>query len=100
MRQTLQYGDSTNRFISLSLDDISDRLETNNLSPNGRYLIDVANGHMSMLVLFIIKARYPFITLMVGNVANKTYTSLSNAGADYIWGWYWWRLLNYVTHWY
>jgi hypothetical protein len=32
MRQTLQYGDSTNRFISLSLDDISDRLETNNLS--------------------------------------------------------------------
>jgi IMP dehydrogenase/GMP reductase len=87
MRQTLQYEDSTNRFISLSLDDISDRLETNNLSPNGRYLIDVANGHMiSMLDMTkAIKARYPFITLMVGNVANpETYTSLSNAGADYV----------------
>lgn len=50
-------------------------------------LIDIANGHMSILVDKIkeIKSVYPNNPLMVGNVARpKTYKLLSEAGADYI----------------
>lgn len=75
-------------FESYSLQEIESMLEGNdNLKPDGMYLIDIANGHMSKLaqVTAAIKQRYPKIILMVGNVANpETYTELSNAGADFI----------------
>ncbi len=51
------------------------------------YLIDVANGHMSVLLDLTkaLKEANPDITLMVGNVANaETYGLLSDAGADYV----------------
>lgn len=72
-------------FLSYSLNEILLSIEL--LNPNGKYLIDVANGHMSSMVSTIkfIKAKYPELTLMVGNIANpKTFKVLSNAGADYI----------------
>jgi GMP reductase len=72
-------------FESYSLHDIIKFLPV--LEPTGRYLIDVANGHMSDLIDAIktVKTQYPQIKLMVGNVANpETYEVLSDAGADYI----------------
>jgi IMP dehydrogenase/GMP reductase len=51
------------------------------------YLIDVANGHMEVILELTkaLKEANPFITLMVGNVANpETYGLLSDAGADYV----------------
>jgi nicotinate-nucleotide pyrophosphorylase len=61
----------------------------------------MANGHDKHALIKAIKTRYPFITLMVGNVANQNVYEFSNAGADYVRvGIVWWRLLNYVTHWY
>lgn len=74
-------------FVSYSLDEIKEKLSKFELRPNGKYLIDIANGHMSELVGTIaeIKNTYPNITLMVGNIANpRTYMTLSNAGADYV----------------
>jgi GMP reductase len=74
-------------FVSYSLDEIKEKLDNLNLRPNGKYLIDIANGHMVELVNTIqqIKYAYPNVTLMVGNVANpRTYMTLSNAGADYV----------------
>lgn len=74
-----------NCFESFSLKGIQENF--NSLYPNGKYLIDVANGHMEDLLQVTkeIKEVYPSITLMVGNIANpKTYELLSNAGADYI----------------
>jgi hypothetical protein len=50
-------------------------------------LIDMANGHMNKLVDIVkeMKRRFPYITLMVGNVANsETFANLAMAGADYI----------------
>jgi GMP reductase len=72
-------------FISYSLKDI--RSEMGELNPEGRYLIDVANGHMEDLVTTTknIKEMYPNLTLMVGNIANPgTFEVLSEAGADFI----------------
>jgi IMP dehydrogenase/GMP reductase len=74
-------------FVSYSLDEIVNKYVNNNLDPNGFYLIDIANGHMDILVTAIerIKEKYPNLTLMVGNIANpKTYVLLSDAGADFI----------------
>lgn len=50
-------------------------------------LIDIANGHMAKLINIVktIVAKYPNVTIMVGNVANPlTYKNLSLAGAHYI----------------
>lgn len=52
-----------------------------------RVLIDIANGHMHRLIGVIkeIKKSFPYITLMVGNVANPlTFKNLAMAGADYV----------------
>lgn len=74
-------------FMSFSIDEFNKKYLMNNLNPYGRYLIDVANGHMEILCSLTknIKKEFPNITLMVGNVANpETYVLLSEAGADYI----------------
>jgi IMP dehydrogenase/GMP reductase len=52
-----------------------------------KILIDIANGHMAKLIPIIqdIKKYWPYITLMVGNVANpETFVNLALAGADLI----------------
>jgi len=72
-------------FESYSLNEIKENIST--LKPRGKYLIDIANGHMEDLVdtTKVIKAMYKDITLMVGNIANPlTYKVLSDAGADYV----------------
>lgn len=74
-------------FISYSLDRILELTVLKQLNATGKYLIDIANGHMQKLieVTLLIRETYPNITLMVGNIANpETYVKLSNAGADYI----------------
>jgi hypothetical protein len=74
-------------FESYSLGEIEDLYFNKQLKNNGKYLIDIANGHMEALVIVtrMIKEKYPTLTLMVGNVANPmTYVELSNAGADYV----------------
>ena len=74
-------------FISYSLSEIRTAFFRDKLHAKGKYLIDVANGHMEDLRNFVevLKKEYPKMTLMVGNVANPaTYVLLSNAGADYI----------------
>jgi GMP reductase len=78
-------GGTNGCFISYSLNEIKEFLP--HLNPDGKYLIDVANGHMSDLLDATkeVKQLYPNISLMVGNIANpKTFRELSNAGADYI----------------
>jgi len=50
-------------------------------------LIDIANAHMSKLILIIkeIKQRWPNIKLMVGNIGNpETFVNLGLAGVDYV----------------
>jgi len=74
-------------FESYSLVDMVNKLNNKELNKTGSYLIDIANGHMNSLSLFIIdlKKQYPNIILMVGNVANPyTYKVLSESGADFI----------------
>lgn len=74
-------------FESYSLNEIIKLSESNKLLIAGKYLIDIANGHMESLVTTVkdLKMRYPYITLMVGNIANpETYVELSEAGADYV----------------
>jgi IMP dehydrogenase/GMP reductase len=76
-----------NGFVSFSIGDIFLKHVTRELKENGKYLIDIANGHMVKLIEItkILKNNYPNMTLMVGNVANpETYALLSEAGADYI----------------
>ena len=84
----LPRGDkSIGGFESLSLDQMFEGWLNNSLNPNGKYLIDIANGHMEKLLVNtkLVKKRFPNIILMVGNVANpETYVMLSNAGADYV----------------
>lgn len=66
-------------------DLISGGLEILNHYP--KILIDIANGHMQRLVDIVkrIKAKYPNVELMVGNVAHPlTFKNLAMAGADYI----------------
>lgn len=74
--------------------DKFDNLELNNAiiieKPFYNYksiLIDIANGHMQRLIDVVkrIKADWPKIRLMVGNVAHPlTYKNLALAGADYV----------------
>jgi len=74
-------------FESYSLIEIEKLFKNKELSSNGHYLIDIANGHMTSLLSLTkeLKLAYPKIILMVGNVANpETYYLLSNAGADYV----------------
>lgn len=76
-----------NTIHSLSLIEIKDLFSTGRIENNGRYLIDMANGHMKSLLDFVkdFKETYPDIFLMVGNIANpETYKVLSDAGADAI----------------
>ena len=78
---------SKNGFVSYSIGEIFSKYLVRELKEDGKYLIDIANGHMEKLVEItkIIKQNYPKMTLMVGNVANpQTYGVLSEAGADYI----------------
>lgn len=56
-----------------------------------KVLIDIANGHMQILVDYIKEAKEVFkqldkeIEIMVGNIANpKTYQVFAEAGADYV----------------
>jgi IMP dehydrogenase/GMP reductase len=62
--------------------------EFNNITffdSDAKYLIDIANGHMSTLLETVktFKNAHPNTYLMVGNVANpETYRLLSEAGAD------------------
>lgn len=73
-------------FKSYSIQQMSNLYESKQLK-RGKYLIDVANGHMNGLLELTkkIKTDYPSLTLMVGNIANpETYRLLSEAGADYI----------------
>ncbi len=71
---------------SYSLRDIEKMFNSGELKKHSGYLIDIANGHIKDLetVTRNIKNKYgDDIYLMVGNVAHpKTYTLLSNAGAD------------------
>jgi GMP reductase len=74
-------------FTSYSIDEVFGKYLTSSINPKGKYLIDVANGHMENLleITNILKTKYPELTLMVGNIANpETYKTLSDAGADYI----------------
>ena len=78
---------SIDSFTSYSIDEISLKYYEGNLNNNGKYLIDIANGHMEKLLKITkaIKKDYPKLTLMVGNIANpQTYALLSDAGADFI----------------
>lgn len=71
---------------SYSISQINRLFDTNQLKSD-TYLIDVANGHMDSVLKTTrkIKQGNPFITLMVGNIANaETYRLLSDAGADYV----------------
>lgn len=73
-------------FKSYSIQQVRNLFMSNQLK-RGKYLIDVANGHMDGLLKLTkeIKESNPSITLMVGNIANpETYRILSEAGADYI----------------
>lgn len=74
-------------WIAIGLDDFIKDYITETINPKNKILIDIANGHMRKLVDAVktSKEKYPNMILMVGNVANpKTYTLLSDAGADYI----------------
>lgn len=77
-------------FHSYGLDEFITRLDKaidgNILLPN-KILIDVANGHMSKLLIAVreFKLKYPKHVIMVGNIANpETYKLLADVGADYI----------------
>ena len=79
---------SFNGIESYSLSGILDKHHSKGLDKHRRYLIDTANGHISSLeeATRLIKDTYgDDVWLMVGNIANpKTYSILSNAGADAI----------------
>lgn len=86
----LPRGEKTkyNGIESYSLRDIEKMFNSGELKKHSGYLIDTANGHISDLETITreIKNKHgDSIYLMVGNVAHpKTYTILSNAGADAI----------------
>lgn len=70
---------------SMSLVEMVDAITDKNIDPNGRYLIDMANGHMYALMetAKAFKILYPDTFLMVGNVANpETYKKYAELGVD------------------
>jgi GMP reductase len=79
-------------FQSFGLSEIENQINSEEKDPNHFYtypnvLIDIANGNMERLVNIVkeIKARFPKVKLMVGNVANPlTYKNLAMAGADFV----------------
>ncbi len=74
-------------FKSFSILEVEKLFNEGNLNPNGKYLIDVANGHMENILSISkdIKEKYPNLKLMVGNIANpKSFENLSNVGVDFI----------------
>ena len=85
-----------NNFVAFSLAEARDLFVKNNiedytdLDPDAwglKICIDMANGHMAELLEVVkgIKARYPLITIMTGNIANpKTYLEYEKAGVDYV----------------
>ncbi len=78
---------NTTGFKSFSLTEFETMFNNSKLDPKGFYLIDIANGHMKKLLelVKIVKEYHPNLILMVGNVANpKTYTKLSNVGANFV----------------
>lgn len=85
-------GNRNRYFQAFGLYEIEAELYDNLKSDTAFYnypnvLIDIANGHMAKLVNIVkdIKAKYPEIQLMVGNVAHPlTYKNLAMAGADYV----------------
>jgi len=81
------------KFIALGLDEFINILiegdELNITENNKAYiLIDIANAHMIKLVKAVKKGKLKYgenLIIMCGNIANpRTYTVLSDAGADYI----------------
>jgi len=84
-------GTNFNEFISLGLEDFIKIYlggEANRYDDQMFILIDIANGHMRKLIDSVRKAKEIYgdsLILMVGNVANpKTYSDLSEAGADFV----------------
>lgn len=77
-----------NEWIALGLLEFEERYLNNTESEYMKVLLDVANGHMNQVLNLTIKSKQKYgnkLTLMVGNIANpKTYTLLSDAGADYV----------------
>jgi IMP dehydrogenase/GMP reductase len=79
-------------FQSFGINVIEEQLDSGEVKPGDfslykNVLIDIANGHMERLERLIkrIKNSYPYINLMVGNVANpKTYEKLAISGADFV----------------
>jgi IMP dehydrogenase/GMP reductase len=85
------YGTDFNEFISLGLDEfikIYLGKKKNEYDDQMFILIDIANGHMRKLIDSVKKAKETYgdsLILMVGNIANpKTYSDLSEAGADFV----------------
>lgn len=80
------------KFVALGLDDFIKLVIENDLNLSNErkayILIDIANGHMVKLVKAIGKAKHKYgnnMIIMCGNIANpRTFTILSDAGADYI----------------
>lgn len=74
-------------FYSYGLSEIEEIIYSNDTLPNN-VLIDIANGHMNKLfeVSKKLKEKYPYIKLMIGNIANpETYKHiLLNNIADYV----------------
>lgn len=80
-------------WLALSLKEFEEKFLMKELVPGEpipyrNILIDIANGHMLLLLDAVKKAKKKYgnlLNLMVGNVANpSTYQILSEAGADYI----------------
>ena len=81
------FNDFGKSFYSYSISEMREKLEKKDFESFQSYNIDIANGHMQVLVDLIrdIKNEFPVMKLMVGNIANpKTFSILSEAGADYI----------------
>lgn len=75
-----------NIFYSFGLEEIEKKINVNESLPSN-ILLDIANGHMNIIITLIkrIKSEYTGTKVMVGNIANpETYRVLSEAGADYI----------------